>query len=130
MYRTMQQNVFWEFDSILMQNVWGHFLLFCTPTWPSHHVDANLGATRPVGYLQSHIQGTLIKIIVKYHMSGLSKEKQKKRFRDFFIQTNAKRELSHFVLLRFLRSEYSLAIYLQASQSESVESTIHLCGMY
>ena len=25
-------------------------------------------------------------------MSGLSKEKQKKRFRDFFIQTNAKRE--------------------------------------
>ena len=21
--------------------MWGHFLLFCTPTWPSHHVDAN-----------------------------------------------------------------------------------------
>ena len=21
-----------------MQNLWDHFLLFCTPTWPSHHV--------------------------------------------------------------------------------------------
>ena len=35
----MQQNVFWEFDSIITQNAWGHFLLFCVPTWPSHHVD-------------------------------------------------------------------------------------------
>ena len=40
-YRTMQQNVFWEFDSIIMENLWGHFLLFCTPTWPSNHVDAD-----------------------------------------------------------------------------------------
>ena len=24
-----------------MQNLWGHFLLFCAKIWPSHHVDAN-----------------------------------------------------------------------------------------
>ena len=42
-YRTMRYNAFWEFDSIIMQNLRGHFLLFCTPTWPYHHVDENQG---------------------------------------------------------------------------------------
>ena len=27
-HRTMQQNVFWEFDYIIMQNSWEYFLLF------------------------------------------------------------------------------------------------------
>ena len=37
-YITTAKNFFWEFDSIIMQN----FLpLFCTPTWPSHHVSEN-----------------------------------------------------------------------------------------
>ena len=35
-------NVFWEFDSVITQNLWGHFLLFCSPTWPCHHVDLDL----------------------------------------------------------------------------------------
>ena len=35
--RTIRKKVFWEFDSIVMQNL----PLFCTPTWPSHHVSEN-----------------------------------------------------------------------------------------
>ena len=37
-----------------MQNLWGHFLLFCTITWPSHHVDENqgYGLSPPVRGLQ------------------------------------------------------------------------------
>ena len=37
MYRTIANIVFWEFDSIIMQNVSDILPLFCTPTWPSHH---------------------------------------------------------------------------------------------
>ena len=41
MYRTTAKKVFWEFDSIIMQN-WSDILpLFCTPTWPSHQVSEN-----------------------------------------------------------------------------------------
>ena len=39
--KNKSEKVFWKFDSIFMQNLWGHFLLFCTPTWPSHHVNEN-----------------------------------------------------------------------------------------
>ena len=36
-HRTKEKKVFWEFDSIIMQN--GHnLLLFCAPPWPSYHV--------------------------------------------------------------------------------------------
>ena len=39
--RTIMKKVFWEFDSIVMQN-WSDILpLFCTLTWPSHHVSEN-----------------------------------------------------------------------------------------
>ena len=38
MYRTMAKKVFWEFDSIIMQNLSDILLLSCTPTWSSHHV--------------------------------------------------------------------------------------------
>ena len=38
MYRTMAKQVFCEFDSIIMQNLSNILLLFCRPTWPSHHV--------------------------------------------------------------------------------------------
>ena len=31
----------WEFDSVIMQNVSDILPLFCTPTWPSHHVSEN-----------------------------------------------------------------------------------------
>ena len=39
-YRTIAKKVFSEFDSIIMQNLSDILLLFCTPTWPSHHVSA------------------------------------------------------------------------------------------
>ena len=35
------QKVFWEFYSIIMQNMSDIFPLFCTSTWPSHHVSEN-----------------------------------------------------------------------------------------
>ena len=37
-YRTI---VFWDFDSISMQNLSDILPLFCTPMWPSHHVSEN-----------------------------------------------------------------------------------------
>ena len=36
-----REKVFWEFDSIIMQNTSHNLLLFCAPTWPSHHVTEN-----------------------------------------------------------------------------------------
>ena len=63
----MQQSVFWEFDSINMQKLWGHFLLFCTPTWPSHHVDANQESVVECKK-QLHIQFTSqLKIYALFH---------------------------------------------------------------
>ena len=41
MYRTIAKKVFWEFDTIIMQNLSDILPLFCTPTWPSHHVSEN-----------------------------------------------------------------------------------------
>ena len=36
---TKEKKVFWEFDSIaIMQNTSHNLLLFCAPTWPSHHM--------------------------------------------------------------------------------------------
>ena len=40
-YRTIAKKVFWEFDSIIMQNLSDILPLFCTPTCPSHHVSEN-----------------------------------------------------------------------------------------
>ena len=40
-YRTIEKTVFWEFDSIIMQNMSHNLLLFCTQTWPSPHVIEN-----------------------------------------------------------------------------------------
>ena len=40
-YGTIAKNFFWEFDSIIMQNLGDILALFCTPTWPSHHVSEN-----------------------------------------------------------------------------------------
>ena len=37
-YRTIEKTVFWEFHSIIMQNMSHNLLLFCTQTWPSPHV--------------------------------------------------------------------------------------------
>ena len=39
-YRTIAKKVFWEFDSIIMQNKSNILLLFCTSTCPPHHVSA------------------------------------------------------------------------------------------
>ena len=41
MYRTIAKKVFWEFDSIIKQNLSDILPLFCTPKWPSHHVSGN-----------------------------------------------------------------------------------------
>ena len=40
-YRTIAKKVFWEFYSIIMQNLSDSLALFCTPAWPSHHVSEN-----------------------------------------------------------------------------------------
>ena len=40
-YITIAKKVFWEFDSIIMQNLSDILPWFCTPTWPSHHVSEN-----------------------------------------------------------------------------------------
>ena len=36
-----EKKVFWEFDSIVMQNTSHNLLLFSAPTWPSCHVVEN-----------------------------------------------------------------------------------------
>lgn len=38
--RTIAKKVFWEFDSISMQNLTDILLLFCSPIWLSHHLTA------------------------------------------------------------------------------------------
>ena len=40
-YRATAKKVFWEFDSIVMQNLSNILPLFCTPTWLSHHASEN-----------------------------------------------------------------------------------------
>ena len=40
-YRTIAKKVFWEFYSIIVQNLSDILSLFCTPTWPSNHVSEN-----------------------------------------------------------------------------------------
>ena len=40
-YGTITNKVYWEFDSIVMQNLSDILPSFCTPTWPSHHVSEN-----------------------------------------------------------------------------------------
>ena len=40
-YRTIARKVFWEFDSVIIQNLSDILPLFCTPTWPFHHVSEN-----------------------------------------------------------------------------------------
>ena len=37
-YRTITKKIFWEFDSIIMQNLSDILPLFCTPACPSYHV--------------------------------------------------------------------------------------------
>ena len=46
-YRTIAQRFFWELDSVIMQNLSDILPLFCTPTWPSHHVSENQELTMP-----------------------------------------------------------------------------------
>ena len=40
-YQTKAKKDFWEFDSIIMQNLGDILPLFCSPTLPSHHVSEN-----------------------------------------------------------------------------------------
>ena len=40
-YRTIVKKVFWELDLIILQNLSDILPLFCTPTWPSHHLREN-----------------------------------------------------------------------------------------
>jgi len=40
-YRAIAKKVFWEFDSIIIQNFGGILSLFCTSTWPSDHASEN-----------------------------------------------------------------------------------------
>ena len=55
-HRIIEKIVFWEFDSIIMQNMSHDLLLFCALTWPSHHVIEN-----PVFFRkQTHKHTTLL----------------------------------------------------------------------
>ena len=56
-YRTIAKKVFWEFDSTIMQNLSDILPLFCTPTWPSHHVSENQEEMS----LQDHPSGLRLK---------------------------------------------------------------------
>jgi len=38
LYTTIVKKLFWELDLIITQNLSDILPLFCTPTWPSHHV--------------------------------------------------------------------------------------------
>ena len=38
MHTTIEKKVFWEFDSIIMQNMSHNLVLFYASTWPSDHV--------------------------------------------------------------------------------------------
>ena len=40
-HRTKEKKVFWEFDSVIVQNMSHNLLLFCAPTWPCYHVIEN-----------------------------------------------------------------------------------------
>ena len=40
-YRTIAKKIFWIFDSVIMQNLSDILPLFCSPTWPFHHVSEN-----------------------------------------------------------------------------------------
>ena len=40
-HRTIEKNAFWDFDCIIMKNMSHNLLLFCGPTWVSHHVIEN-----------------------------------------------------------------------------------------
>ena len=46
-YRIIAKKFFWEFDSIIMQNLSDILPLFCTPTWPSPHVSENQELSSP-----------------------------------------------------------------------------------
>ena len=48
MYRTIAKKVFWEFDSIIMQNLSDILPSFCTQTWPSRHVSENQELNLPL----------------------------------------------------------------------------------
>ena len=56
-YRTMaKKQVFWEFDSIIMQNLNDILLLFCTPTCPPNHVSATKELIIAVKFLSKSVQ--------------------------------------------------------------------------
>ena len=40
-HRTKEKKAFWEFDSVIAQNMSHNLLLFCAPTWPCYHVTEN-----------------------------------------------------------------------------------------
>ena len=59
-HRTIKKKVFWEFDSIIMQNMSHNLLLFCAPTWPSHHVIENLLLTKNPRALLDNLSNCLL----------------------------------------------------------------------
>ena len=69
-YRAIAKKVFWEFDSTIMQNFSVILPLFCTPTWPSHHVSENQELSLFPGYsllAQSHNTPLLTPKILHNH---------------------------------------------------------------
>ena len=53
-YRTIAKKVFWDFDSIIVQNLSDVLPLFCAPTWPSHHVSVPPKNNQPMQVEKTH----------------------------------------------------------------------------
>ena len=54
-YRTVVKKVIWEFDPFIIQNLNYILLLFCSPTWPSHHVRENLSLDERFFVLRANV---------------------------------------------------------------------------
>ena len=66
--RTIEKNIFWEFDSIIMQNMSRKLLLFCAPTWPNFHVIENRLFTQ----VQIQVKGSFSCVVRDSKLPSLS----------------------------------------------------------
>lgn len=65
MYRTKEQKVFWEVDSIIVQGMSHNVLSFCVPTWLSCHVVETIYFSHKFFYKYSKLYGLTYKY--KFH---------------------------------------------------------------
>ena len=111
------EKVFWECQSIIMQNLSDVLPLFCTPNWPSHHVSENqeLDSWR------------------KQYVERRTHDKEKNRKKEWERERNEKHEpREKFTLLRTATTlspffwTTSLSIRSQAFQNHLVNMNVLL----